>query len=131
MIPLFYISIVSFAVFALAILWRMVQIRVGGVNTSHVASVREVFQPILTKISTWFKVHGKQWGKSISYHVLVFGREIILFFKYIIHRLEKKFSKTIDLVKGKGVHHDKPSNSSFLNELKSHQDQMRGTMGVK
>lgn len=131
MISLLYISIVFFALFALAMAWRIVQIKVGGVNTSHVASVREVFEPILNKISRWFKVHGKQWGKSISYHVLVFGREVILFFKYIINRLEKKFSKTIDLVKGKGTHHDKPSNSFFLNEIKNHQEQMRGTMGVK
>ncbi len=131
MILLFYISIVSFVVFALAIAWRMVQIRVGGVNTSHVASVREVFQPIINYLGRWLKVHGFRFGKSFSYHVLVFGREVILFFKYIIHRLEKKFSKMIDLVKGKGVHHDMPSSSFFLNELKNHQDQMRGTLGVE
>ena len=109
----------------------MVQIKVGGINTSHVASVREVFQPVLTHIAIWFKVHGFRFGKSISYHVLVFGREVILFLKYIIHRLEKKFSKTIDLVKGKGINHDQPSSSFFLNEIKKHQDQMRGTMGVE
>lgn len=131
MILLLYISIGFFAVFALAIAWRMLQIKIGGVNTSHVASVREVFQPLLNAVAQWFKVHGKRWGKSVSYHVLVFGREIILFLKYIIHRLEKKFSKTIDLVKGRGIHHDQPSSSFFLNEIKKHQDQMRGTMGVE
>ena len=131
MISLLYISISFFVVFAAAILWRVVQIQVGGVNTSHVASVREVFQPLLTHINVWFKVHGKRFAHSASYHALVFGHEVILFFKYIIHRLEKKFSKTIDLVKGKGVHHDQPSNSFFLNEIKKHQDQMRGTMGVE
>lgn len=131
MISLFYISIIFFGLFALTVAWRMVQIKVGGVNTSHVASVQEVFQPMLNAISRWFKVHGKRWGKSISYHVLVFGHEVLLFFKYIINRLEKKFSKTIDLVKGKGVMHGQPSSSMFLNEIKNHQELMRSTVRVE
>lgn len=131
MISLFYISIVSFLLFAFVVAWRVIQVRVGGVNTSHIASVREVFEPLLNKMSVWFKAHGFRFGKSVSYHVLVFGREVILFFKYVINRLEKKFSKTIDLVKGKGSHDDKPSKSFFLNEIKNHQDQMRQTAGLE
>ena len=131
MISLLYIGIVFFVIFAAAVLWRVIQIRIGGVNTSHVATVREVFEPLFRQIAAWVVLHGQKWGRSISYHLLVFGREVILFFKYVIHRLEKKFSKTIDLVKGKGVHHNQPSNSFFLNELKSHQDKMRGTMVVE
>jgi hypothetical protein len=63
--------------------------------------------------------------------LLLAGKQILAVSRRVITKVEKRFTKVISTVRGKGALHKRGSASLFLREIGDHQDQFRATLGDK
>jgi len=119
------IFIVSFLALYITLSLRVVSVRRGTVSVS---ADGRLFNNIFSVVDVvaFYIVMGLKRGVHHTYlFLLVISHNIISLVKYIVLKVEGRFIKMIDSVRGKGVTHKKGSASLFLREIKKHQDSLK------
>lgn len=79
------------------------------------------------KIDRWYQQFGSfflQLGHYCSFYVLVFIRHLIVLARGLLALIERRFSRLIDLVHGRGVIHKRGAASLWLLEVKNHKQNL-------
>ena len=93
------------------VLWRMLEFRRG------------ISYPPSVSLSTI--IGSRNLIKQIYILLILLGHQLVKFFKFFIIKVEKRFAKVVNQIKGKGEISQKGAVSLFLKEIKDHQIQVK------
>jgi hypothetical protein len=124
------ITAISFYVIALIfIFWRVFYLRHQPAPT-QTASIYSVIGPRIDTFAFYLVFFFKEIIRHIYLIILLMTRKIISILKFTSIRLERRFSKVINSVRGRGNLDNRGSASLFLQEIKEHQDKIRNEAKV-
>ncbi len=122
---LLLISLSSFALLVGMIAWQMFALRQGRVGYGHGPSLSAMIQPKIDHAAFHFSTFAGALLKRLSLLVLSGIRFLLVLSKQLISRLEKRFGRIINAVKGKGAVSKKGSVSLFLREVEQYRLEVR------
>ena len=97
--------------------WRIVR-RTPEVVTSNESDFVAALERRLDQFYLDFAYFFSHLGHYLYYYTLVLMRHLLGWSRYLIYKIEKRFSRLIDSVRGRGVINHKGSVSLFLAKLK-------------
>lgn len=106
------------------ILWRMLAFR-RGVSFQPQTSLSTVIDPQIDNLAYYLISGSRLLIKQIYILLILSGHNLIKFFKFLIIKIEKRFAKIVNQVKGKGEISQKGAVSLFLKEIKADQNKKR------
>jgi hypothetical protein len=115
------VLLATIAVIGLILFSRQLKIvRTGEVEIASVTemSLGDVLQCKIDKFYHSFGFFFHQLAHFAAFYLLLALRRLMIIFRYLLFRAEKKFSRLIDIVHGKGVIHKKGAVSVFLTQIK-------------
>ncbi len=101
-------------------LWQLRLVRLGRIPLSAYRKV-ELAELLQYKIDQWYHGFGfffKQVVHLGYFYLLLAIRRVVIMVRYLLVRAERKSSRLIDSVRGKGVIHKKGAVSLFLAQIK-------------
>lgn len=119
------IFIVSFLALYVTLSYRAFAIRNNSIS---IQSDDRIFQSMsyFVDLIAFYIVMGLKYGARNTYlFLLVISHNAISLIKYLVVKVERRFIKLIDSVRGKGIVHKKGSASLFLREIKEYQDNLK------
>lgn len=119
---LIWISALSFVAMISMVSLRVVAIRNGKVTELDQPSIHSVVQPKVDFTAFFFVVLCRDIFKYLSLHFLLFIHRTLSLLKLYTIKVEKRFSRIIDAVHGKGVEGKRGSVSIFLHDLQVHKE---------
>ncbi len=121
----FVITAVLFYLIALGfILWRVFYLR-HQPTLAPTASIYSIVEPRIDTFAFYLVFFFKEIVRHIYLIILLIARKVISVLKFTSIRLERRFSRIINSVRGRGNLDNRGSASLFLQEIKEHQDRMR------
>ncbi len=114
----FIITVVAAGVVAIMFGRQWRHLSAGRITVSSEGDFSAVIQSRLDRFYFGFADFFTQLGHQLYYWTLLGLRHLAIWFKILLHKTEKKFSRLIDSVRGKGVLNKKGSVSLFLAQLK-------------
>ncbi|MBI2100092.1 MAG: hypothetical protein HYT48_01995 [Candidatus Vogelbacteria bacterium] len=97
--------------------WWIIRRDVDGTAASE-PDFATVLQRRLDKFYVDFANFFSHLGHYLYFYSLVIVRHLLIWSRFLLHKVEKKFSRLIDSVRGKGVLNHKGSVSIFLAQIK-------------
>ena len=124
-LTLLWISVACYAIVAGSLAFKIILLRRRRVSVLVETSVRQVIDHKVDSLAFHLVVIGRDLVHHGYLYFLVMGQKTALIIKYLAHKLEKRFGKVIDSVKGKQELSKQGDASHFLREIKNHQDRIR------
>ncbi|MEX0919048.1 MAG: hypothetical protein WDZ85_03770 [Candidatus Paceibacterota bacterium] len=122
-------GIISFIIAGAIVGWRLIEIRRGAVFPRQPA-----LWPMIDHwldVLAFFIVTGSKSLLKQSYLILLIaGEKLIKLFKYLILRVERRFTRVVNQVKGRHDISKRGSASLFLREIKRHQENWQNGNGA-
>jgi len=106
------------------LLWRTIEIKRGG-NFQVEQGLMTLVEPKVDKLAYYVSASVVIAFKQFKILLILALAKLIGLMRVVIVRLEKRFSKIVNQVKGKGEINQRGSVSLFLRQVKEHQDQIR------
>ena len=106
------------------VLWRMLEFR-RGISYPPSVSLSTVIEPQIDKLAYYLIIGSRNLIKQIYILLILLGHQLVKFFKFFIIKVEKRFAKVVNQIKGKGEISQKGAVSLFLKEIKDHQIQVK------
>lgn len=122
---LIWVSAIAFVAMVTMVGIRIAEIRLGKVVEIKHPSLHSIIQPKIDFIAYLFVVICRDISKFVSLHVLVTVHRAMSFLKVALIKSEKKFSRVIDAVHGRGPEGKRESASFFLVEIQRHAEQLK------
>lgn len=119
------ISLLLYTAVALVLGWRIVELRRKRISPVVPGSLRVLVEHKVDTLAFHVVVVGKELLHYAHLSFLVVGQKTALVVKYIAHKLERRFGRVINSVKGKQELSRQGDASHFLREIKEHQDHIR------
>lgn len=117
---LLIISLISFIALAVMVSFRVLQIR-GGKTYSITPTLYSIAEPKIEKALAGLMGIAQKIGHFISIHSLTFARNLLSLVKYVIIRIEKKFSRVINSVRGKEELRKNGEASDYFKQIRNEQ----------
>lgn len=108
--------------------WRYFEIKKGASYETG-DSLISVVEPKVDRIAYYIVASVSIAFRQLKILLILTIAKIMTVLKRVIIKLEKRFSKIVNQVKGKGEINQRGSVSLFLQEVKEHRDQIRSEMG--
>ncbi|HYC83033.1 MAG TPA: hypothetical protein VEB60_00585 [Candidatus Paceibacterota bacterium] len=118
-------SLASLTALVGMIVWQMVALRQGRAGYGHGPSLSAVIQPKIDHAAFHFSTFASALLKRLSLLVLSGIRSLLVLVKQLLGRLEKRFGRTINAMKGKGPVSKKGSVSLFRQEVEQYRLEVR------
>ncbi|MEK7477963.1 MAG: hypothetical protein AAB645_01175 [Patescibacteria group bacterium] len=125
MIILIWIAAISFIALTIMVMIRIAALRNGQAIIVEQSDLHLVVQTKIDDLAVLFVLICREMSKFLSLYVLVFLQRLVSLLKVEIIRVEKKFSRIIDAIKGKGETSKKGAVSFFLREIQDHKDRVK------
>lgn len=104
---------------------RLTAIRGGKITVIEQSTLFSVLQQKIDWVAIVFVLICRDALKYISLHTLMSLKKGASYLKIASIKVEKRFSRVIDMVHGKGAVSKKGAVSFFLREIKDHNDKVR------
>lgn len=101
---------------------QLADVRAGRVDCDDHLDLGALFQ---RKIDEWYLIFAYVFhrGARLIYLYFLLGmRQLLLIFRYLLSRVERKFARLIDSVHGRGVVMERGAVSNFLSQIKDHKE---------
>ena len=99
-------------------LWQYRQLKINGHEfADKPITLGNLLQK---KIDQWYYLFGFFFKQVVHYayfYFLIILRRVVIIVRYILVRVERRFSKIIDSISGKGTFHKKGAVSVFLTQI--------------
>ena len=122
MILIIFISLTILLLLSMAVLgyWQWRQLKQGKIVLVSQAEIA-LGDLLQKKIDQWY--HGfsfffKQLGHFSYFYFLLALRRLVIITRFLLVKIERKFSRWIDSVRGRGVIHQKGTVSLFLTQIR-------------
>jgi hypothetical protein len=122
---LIWISVLSFFVISTMIGTRLLAIRGGKIAVLEQPTLFSFLQEKIDWMAVLFVLIFREGLKFVSLHTLLSIKKGVSHLKVASIKVEKRFSRVIDLVHGKGAVSKKGAVSFFLREIKDHNDKVK------
>lgn len=123
----FVITAILFYLIALGfIFWRVFYLRHQSSPPIPTNSVYSIIEPQIDTFAFYLVFFFKEIIRHIYLFILLIARKFTSVLKFTSIRLERRFSKIINSVRGRGNLDNRGSASLFLREIKEYQDKIRG-----
>ncbi len=106
------------------LVWRLMSIRRGGQYRLK-PELWPVIEKKLDELAFYIVVGTKEIIKRAYVALVLAGEKLIKIFKHLIIKVEKRFSKIVNQVKGRNDISSRGSVSLFLKEIKDHQENIK------
>lgn len=124
---LIWISVSSFIVMGTMVGLRLASIRGGRITVFEQPTLYSVMQEKIDWLAVIFVLVCREGLKLISLYILFALKKTASYFKVASIKFEKRFSRVIDMVHGKGSISKKGAVSFFLREIKDHNDKVKAS----
>lgn len=102
--------------------WQIAGLRSGRIVAFGNGDLRDSLQIRLDRFYFGFLLFFRHLVHHAYFYTLLILRRLTIIGRYLLVRVEKKFSRLIDSVRGKGVIRKRGSVSFFLQQIKDHKD---------
>lgn len=120
----FILGLILYLLVLVVLLIRVVKIRQGGVYNIE-PGLMAVVEPKINKLAYYVVILSKEIVRYSYILLLLLVERIIKLTKLLVIKIEKRFSKVVNQVKGKGEINKRGSVSLFLKEIKDHKEKIK------
>lgn len=122
---LIWISVLSLVVISIVVGTRLTAIRDGKITVIEQSTLFSILQEKIDWFAVVFVLSCRDLLKFVSLKTLMFLKRGASYLKVFSIKFEKRFSRVIDMVHGKGAVSKKGAVSFFLREIKDHNDKVK------
>lgn len=124
-IMLMWIAGLSFLALTTMVVMQVFAFKAGRVVTMEQSDRPSIMQTKIDDLAVLFVLVCHEGSKFLSLHVLVFLHRLVSSVKMATIQVEKKFSRVINAVRGKGEPSKKGTVSFFLREIQDHKNRVK------
>jgi len=123
----FIVGLVIYLLILTALLIRLMKIK-RGMSYANQPSLSSIIEPKVDTLAYHIVVSWKEVLHFGYVSILLLTEKLIKVFKFLIIKVEKRFARIVNQVRGKGEINKKGAVSLFLREIKDHQDKMKAEL---
>lgn len=126
---LLIIGLLLYLVFLSAILWRILSIKKGKIYQTT-APLSTIVEPKVDALAYYVVIFSREAVRQSYILSVLLVEKAIKISKIVIIKIEKRFAKVVNQVRGKGeVSKNRGAVSFFLQEVKDHRDRIKAEIG--
>ncbi len=123
-------GLIAYLIVIILVLIRLIKIRQGATYAIQ-PSILSIVEPRVDKLAYYLVISSREvfhYGYILG---LLLVERIIKLIKYFVLKVEKRFAKIVNQVKGRGEITKKGAASLFLREIKDHQDKIKAELNIR